>query len=365
MEDEQQVVEKIDAALPEAPIEKAEPAVKEPRKSLREELKSVAREVTEKRETADKEPKIAKAPEPPKTGRERDEQGKFAPKEVLNVQKTKETAVAPKEPVKEAAPAPEGWRAEAKAKWATLPADIQAEINRREQDMHKAVTTMDEDRSFAKEMQKTILPYMPLINQVGSTPVKAVTEMLNYAHTLQYGSAQAKGQLLHALAQRHGADMRMTPQATQQPQFQIGNLQQELQATKEQIARMPELIKQQQEEAKLQAVIEAFAADPKNAHYARVKPVMAALLSSGQAKDMQDAYDKACYAEPDIRSTLLAEQNDAKEAKRIADLKAKAGAARNASVSVKGSSANGVSPPAVKRSLREELRANLRTATNH
>lgn len=331
----------VDTA-PKEPVEK---------KSVREHIKEAISEVKEKQESKPE----ADKPEEQKTGRERDEIGKFAPKE---------TKLKADKPEKPPIVAPnQNLPAEIKAEWSKLDPKVQTALVKREADFEKLATTMDEERSFAKEMQKTILPYMPLINMSQSTPSKAITELLNYAQILQTGTPQSKGQLLHQLAQRWGADMRFTPQVAQQPQNQLSALQQELQSLRQQVVKQPELIKQQQEQASLQAVIEAFAADPKNTHYARVKPVMAALLSSGQAKDMQDAYDKACYADPDIRSERLAADQKAIDAKRIADAKAKAEKARNASVSVKGSSSlNGVEPPKVKRSLREELRANLRSA---
>lgn len=326
---------------------------KSEKKSVREHIKEAVAQVKEKN-TPDAE-KVDS--EVPKTGRESD----LKLKNAVNLQKE---ALNPVEkPVKNPIAPHQNFPAEIKAEWAKLDPKVQTALVKREADFEKLATTMDEERSFAKEMQKTILPYMPLINMSQSTPAKAITELLNYAQILQTGSPQSKGQLLHQLAQRWGADMRFTPQVAQQPQNQFSALQQELQRLREQVVKQPELIKQQQEQANLQAVIEAFAADPKNIHYARVKPVMAALLSSGQAKDMQDAYDKACYAEPDIRSERLAADQKAVDAKRIADIKAKAEKARSASVSVKGSSSmNGADNPKVKRSLREELRANLRSA---
>lgn len=324
-----------------------------PKKSVREHIKEAMNEVKEKTESIpDKiiEPKIEK------TGAQIDKLTKNPQKAPLN-----KTA----NEIKPIVAAPDSLPGDIKSEWSKLDPKIQSALVKREADIHKGLTTMDEERSFAKEMQKTILPYMPLINMSQSTPAKAVTELLNYAQILQTGTPQSKGQLLHQLAQRWGADMRMTPQAAQQPQNQISAVQQELQRLRDQVAKQPELIKQQQETAQLKAVIDAFSADPKNSHYERVKPVMAALLSSGQAKDMQDAYDKACYADPDIRSTLLAEKQKADEAKRIADIKAKSVTARNASVSVKGSSSlNGAALPQVKRSLREELQHNLRAVTH-
>lgn len=358
---EEEIIEVSQAAdLPPSPDKGGidAPVADKPRQSLRDDLKDALKASKEKAAAKDSEENTSDAP---KTGKEQDS-AKIAAK----APKDTTQSIAPLAPKKEAILAPEGLPADLRAEWPKMSETAQKALIKREADIHKGMTTMDDERNFGKEMQKAVLPYMPLINSSNTTPMRAVTEMFNYAHILQTGTPQAKGQLLHQLAQRWGADMRFTPQVQAQPQHQIQTLQQQLQQTQEQLARMPETIKQQQESAKLQAVIETFAADPKNKHYARVKPAMAALLSGGVASDMQDAYDKACYADPELRSTLLAEKHQAEEKKRVADLKAKTVQARNASVSVRGSSShNGVEAPPPKRSLREEIQHNYRAATSH
>jgi hypothetical protein len=315
--------------------------------SVRDELKSALKTVKE-RESGESD------------GKERTDDGKF---KAVKVDQSTEKTVATVNPAKEVALAPEGLPAEIKAEWAKLPASVQGALTKREAEIHKGMTAMDEERKFSKEMQNTILPYMTLINAENSTPVKAVQSLLNTAHVLRTSSPQQKGALLWQLAQQYGADMRSTPQTQAQPQNQIQTLQQQLAETQAQLAKMPETFKQQQEDANLQQIISTFAADPKNAHYTRVKPVMAALLSSGQAKDMQDAYDQACYANPEIRSTLLAQQTT--DTKRIANIQAKAGAARSAAVSVKGGAGVASAPAKKYATLREELQAHFRTATEH
>lgn len=339
--------------------------VKEPKKSLKQELRDNYKAAKDKEIPDAKEPEEI-AIKPDKKAVDSGDLGKGRIQDSIHAGEPRE--VKPKE-VKPELPAilpPISWKTETKAKWDKLPREIQEEVTRRETEMEKKFSSIDEERQFGRKLRETIAPYTPIINSSGSTPEKAVGELLTYAHILQTGTPQAKAQLLWQLAQRWGADMRITPQAASHPQFQLQELQQKLAKTQEELAGLPQRLQQQQEEAKLKAVIDAFAADPKNPHYERVKAVMASLLSSGGAKDMQDAYDKACYADPDIRSSLLTEQKKAEEEKRIADKKAKAEAARNASSMKSSPGMNGAGIlPVVKRSLREELRANFRAATEH
>ena len=116
--------------------------------------------------------------------------------------------------------------------------------------------------------------------------------------------------------------------------------------------------------APLQAQIEAFGKEPANLHFETVKPEMAALLQAGRAQSLQDAYDMAVWARPDIRSSLIAQQQQAAEAKRVTDARAKVDAAKRAGGSVIGSPGIGASndPKAGNRSIREELVAQMAAA---
>lgn len=57
-------------------------------------------------------------------------------------------------------------------------------------------------------------------------------------------------------------------------------------------------------------VIDNFASDPANPrpHFDAVKEDMALLIRSGRAKDLADAYDRAVWGNPQLRASLLAEQ---------------------------------------------------------
>jgi hypothetical protein len=71
---------------------------------------------------------------------------------------------------------------------------------------------------------------------------------------------------------------------------------------------------------------------------------MATLLSSGQAADLQEAYDQACWADPAVRPLILTDQQRAAQAKAADEARAKAWAARRASGSVTGAPGAGGSP---------------------
>lgn len=288
-----------------------------------------------------------------KAARARDASGKFAKKV-----ETPDAVIGQPTPPKPTA-APQAWSASAKAKWSELPAEFQQEVLKREEEVTKGFTKFDEERNFGKQLKEVITPYMPQIIAEGGNPVAAVQSLLNTAYQLRQGTPQSKGQLILQIAKQFGADLSQISEQTYiDPTIQ--QLQNEIAQLKGQFSNA-EINKQQQEQASLNQNINAFAADPKNIHFDSVRREMGALLEKGLAKDLQEAYDMAAWARPDIRSTLIQQQSAEMEAKRVADSKSKAEAARMAGGSVKGGPGAAIPNTGVpNRSLREELESQFR-----
>jgi hypothetical protein len=80
------------------------------------------------------------------------------------------------------------------------------------------------------------------------------------------------------------------------------------------IARLEGQWTQQQQQAQQQvqeqvlSTIDAFARDPKHPHFKTVSASMGTLMQAGEAKDLEEAYQMAVWARPDLRAQLLAEQ---------------------------------------------------------
>lgn len=306
----------------------------------------------------------------PQDGRARDESGRFAkdeqPKERKAEDKPQDAAQsAPQEqPAKPAVKAPDGWTAEMKALFGTLDPKVQAEISRRETELTRKITSVDEERTFGRKLKEVASPYMATIIAEGSTVDQAFAQFLNYAHIMRQGTPQQKAAALQNVARTHGVQLNQQPQpnalhpAIETLQQRIDRMEQERQAEIN--------TRQQQESEALQSEIERFSTDPKNVHFETVKAHMGALLQSGLAKDLQDAYDQACHAHPEIRSTLSAAQLAAVEEKRIADQKAKAEAAKKAGGSIAGGP-GGARAPANSNgsvgSIDDDIRAAFRSVT--
>ena len=258
--------------------------------------------------------------------------------------------------------APDAWSPAAKAKFATLDPEIQAEISRREAEVHKGFTKQDEHRNIGKTFSEAITPYLPMIRAEGAEPIQAVQNLLQTAHMLRQATPDQKQQMFIGLAQQYGVDLNGVFQRLaggQQTQMdpQVAALQQQVQQLQQARQREQEML-ENQTQTQINQAIESFSSDPKNVFFSNVKAEMAALLQSNRAKDLQEAYDMACWARPDIRPLLLQQQ----EQQRAAETKAKADKARLASGSITGSPAGRAAAPNLNQSasLEDDIRASMR-----
>lgn len=280
---------------------------------------------------------------------EREEDGKFK----AEAPETPEVAL---EPAKEVPPPPQSWTAEAKAEWANAPDKIRAEVLKREQDMHQALTRHDGELRLGRDMKEIVSPYLPIIQAEGGTPQTAVRDLLNTAFVLRTGSQEQKRALILNTAKQYGVDLGIQEESEYVDPM-LASLRQEI----EQLKRIanPQAVESRLRERfegdKIQSDIAAFAANPANVHFEAVKPIMGALLGSHQAKDLQEAYDMACNANPQIRSTLEAAKRAELEAKRKQEIaqKKRAASSITGSPAVPGNSK--VTNP--KSSVEDDLRA--------
>lgn len=244
---------------------------------------------------------------------------------------------------------------ELRGEWGNIPESFRTWVQKREEDQHKMFTSQDGELRMGREFKEMVAPYMAIIQAQGSTPKDVVGSILNTAYRLRTGSEQEKLQIFQELAQQYGVPL----DGLQNQEYldpTIAALQKEIGELKNQYnpSNMQKQLQEYSEQARLQAEVNAFAADPAHKHYEQVKGHMAALLGSGAAKDLQEAYEKALWADPTIRSTLLAEQKAEEEAKRTKAIEAK----KAASSSLSGSPAPQGNAKTPKDTVHEELSAN-------
>lgn len=330
----------------ELPVEQVE--VEQEPKSMDDTIRETLRGLQDKGITTDEAP----LDDVQKAEKIRDEKGKFAKPVEATAEAVQEIA-----PV-EIAPAPNTWKKDAQAEWAKLPANVQAEVARREADFHKGIEQYKTQASYGDQMQRAISPYMATINQFNVSPDVAIGELLKSDHTLRYGNEQQKVGMVLNLFRDYGINpetvFNQLQNGTPQVDPQTYALQQRL-AQLEQTNLQQKQMAEQQEMATLNSEIASFAADPLHSHFESVKGHIAALLQAGQAKDLTDAYEQAIYANPQTRALVLAEQQ-AKERQAVTQ---KAQAAKSAaSINVSRRPSMPVSQPIG--SMDDTIRATLR-----
>lgn len=215
---------------------------------------------------------------------------------------------------------PSSWSKEAQTEFATASAKMKEYIHKREQDFHKGLESYKGLANVGKLLHAEIAPYEAMIRSYKITPQVLIRDLMSTAHQLYGGTQQQKIQIVRNLAREYSIDLNavvptaeeVAAEATRpQPDPENGKLREELNSLKGQYQQLTA-----SQEAGIKAEIDAFAQAPGHEHYESVKGEMAALLGDGTAKTLQEAYDNACYAKPEVRAILIAQQreNDRKQA---------------------------------------------------
>lgn len=326
-------------------------------RSVRDDILASIKEV-EDRET----------PPEPET-RTRDEGGRFIAQEPANKEKAPAITEPEPEPAREEAQvstppaaipqaqvpfaaAPASWSNGAKAKWNALDADLRAEIAKREADVHKGFTKMDEERAFAKDMQRVIAPYEAIIRSTGASVPAVLQNVLNTVYVLRTADVQTKAQALRQVCEQYGVDPALLSQSPQ--------IDPALSATQQRLAQLEQQLQQQTQaqheavEQEIASAIQAFGQDPKHPHFNAVQVEMGALMQAGRAATLDEAYDMAIWARPDLRAQLQAEQS----AQQRQQATQKVQQARAKAVSVRGGPGGYQAPaPKANASVRDDLEA--------
>lgn len=313
--------------------------------TVEDSIKQAMAEVEEKHEEANEEasaeiPEDAGRDRP--TGRDRDEGGKFVKQakekteEAAPEKINQEIAEKPQAETQKPDAAPQSWGAGVKAEWNTLPPTVKAEIHKRESDIHQMMTRHDGELRLGREMKEVTVPYMALIQAEGGGSLASVVQgLLNTAYQLRTSSPEQKAQVVQKICETYGVPLQQFAQVNQQQAHvnpEIKQVMDRLSGIEQKFTHQSTLQKQE-EDARVTSEIQAFAANPANTYFEQVRTHMGALFGSGQAKDLQEAYDAACWANPQIRSVLIAAQETAAAEKRKTEIAQK----KKASASVTGS----------------------------
>lgn len=278
-------------------------------------------------ETVDESPAETQEEQQERAARERDASGRFVAKPAAEAPSaTEEEAPADEQQAQPAKPAPGSWPKELKDKFGTLPPEVQDYMHRRESEISRTINNYSQKAKFADAVSSTLAPHEAILRADGADPLSAISGLMQTYQVLRNAPPAEKAMAVAQMIQRFGVDLSLLGEDgktvgnsdpnVEQLYTRLGRLEQELASRR--------MADESAEKQHVESTIAEFAAS--HPHFESVRAHMGALLQAGLAKDMQDAYDQATMAVPEIRATLLQEQ----ETKRREEAAKRAEAARKA-----------------------------------
>ncbi len=253
--------------------------------------------------------------------------------------------------------APQTWRPEAQQAWASLPEVVRQEIVKREQDMFAGLEQYKVAAAEGAKYTEALAPFQTIFQTYGIDPAQQVAGLMNAHLTLTMGTPEQKQALVQQFVNDYGLsniqlDTPYVDPAVSSLQSELRQVRMQLDAQRSQISR--------ETEAKIQDDVAKFAADAKNVHFNTVYADMAQLLQSGVSTTLQDAYDKAVWANPVTRAAEIKRQQDAERQKQ-ADVAAKA--RLKTGVTVKSTGSGGTATTGTMDDTMAEVLANIQART--
>ena len=291
--------------------------------------------------------------------RERDEGGRFVGKAATPADAAStEGEAAAAAPAAAAEPwhsAPNTWKKEVAANYATLPDAVKQEIHRREEDFHKGIGQYKDAAAFGHSLFEDLSPHFDTMRQLGATPKEVVRDVMNAWRSLTTGTPDQKRDTLLRLAAGFGISLGDRADTRDRETSDSPELAPVLQR----LAQLEGTITESQrareaaEHAERVAQAQKFLSDPKREHLEAVFEDVVALVRAGKAPE--DAYEQAIWAHPETRAKLLAKQDD--ERKR-ADAERAAAARKAAVVNVqkRGAPPAAAKPGTMEDTIRQEYR---------
>jgi len=218
--------------------------------------------------------------------------------------------------------APSSWSPKVRESWAALPEDVRREIVRREEASVNGVRKLQEKLAPAERfMQSMSGVFDHARNNLKTDPEQYIATIMS-AHTrMSQVDTKERFNMLMNLADVYQIPLRdIINQSVGEEVLRRPQRQQEQQ----QYAQLPpdvmqeiQTMRQYREGMEIQAVadsVNSFGADKE--FFEDVRFQMGELIESGQAKDMQEAYDMAIWLDPEVRDVIIGREraDDAQQA---------------------------------------------------
>jgi hypothetical protein len=294
--------------------------------------------------------------EAPKSSRERNSDGTFKRKE-----ETSSLEEAPSETpleTKEAAPEvevvtpPVSWTLEEKERFKTLPVETQKYLAQREGQREKAWHEANARAKRLADIEDAFSPYSEELALSGLTPGQVVRQMIAERQIMRRDPLQAARQLLQASG-KSLSDLE-SHEESYDPKYK---------ALEDEVNRLKSVYEGQQQYAQEAQVAEveneitrfSSEVDQKgqplrpyfNDVYSDMLPIAQMLKAQNPNAHprviLEQAYERAAYANPQVRTILLEKERQALQAKHVEEARQKAQAAKAAGSSISGAPGGSIS----------------------
>lgn len=242
--------------------------------------------------------------------------------------------------------------------WAALPPAVKAEFANYESDIGRLVSRYGQSAQSWGRLEQTVAPYMPLIQAERSDVFTAVGNLMETARILRQGTPDQKLGLILQTCATFGVPLQRNEQGqivVPLPSASAETLTRLNMAERQHLTNTAAADYTARDS--VASTLDAYIARP-DRPYLQLEGFMAAMaqaISSGQASDLDSAYEAVTWLHPQSRAQAILEHNR-REAERLS---ARSATASAAAVSVPGNSTGKPALNVSNMGLRDTLAAAL------
>ena len=254
--------------------------------------------------------------------------------------------------------APKSWAKDKHEIWKTMSPEAKEVYRIREKQMLDGLEQYKEHNDSGRRFKEVMSPYKDYLRQQNVDEVKAIEYLMSAQYRLSTGDPQTKLTMIKDLARASGLDLDQIygKSGETQSNSALEPLLNEIKSIKsEQNAwKQAEFNKTRQQ---VQSAVEKFASDPKNVYFDECADHIAKFIQQGDK--LEDAYEKAVWANPVTRAKELARIQTESVEKLKPKLKDEANRARKASGSNVRSRDTGRTPTEPLGTMEDTMRETL------
>lgn len=215
--------------------------------------------------------------------------------------------------------APSGWAPAVREQWATIPAEVRAEILRREEASAQGVRKLNEEVAPMRGFVQQLEPFIKEAFENGQNPGGYIGQVMASERALRNPDQNQRFQALLNIADQYGIPLREVINESVGREVLTKAQPQTSQLPPEVAQELAESRKWREQSAEDAVKREIAQFKVGKEFFDDVAPLMGDLMANGSAKDLTDAYEQAIWANPSTRQVLLQRQGTEKQKNDFSD----------------------------------------------